>query len=286
MKGPIGIIGYGVVGKAFASVFRDKVKLLIYDKYIPEYQNLQRVVDRCGIVFVAVPTPMKKDGSIDISPVEDVLSNIVKTGKKGAAKKYFPIVVLRSTIVPGTTANLQRKFSYLRLVFNPEFLSERNSLADMERTDRIIIGGPLRDCRKVEEVYRKVFPQARYIITDTTTAEMIKYAANVTLAGQVMIANEIYQICRKLDLDWAFIRNAVILDPLIGRNTKVPGPDGDMGFGGKCLPKDLNALIYLSKTLGYEPKLLEQIWKSNLLVRKNRDWENIKGATSYKKTRL
>lgn len=283
MKGTIGIIGYGVVGKAFADVFRNRVKFIIYDKYIPEYSNLQKVVERCSVLFVAVPTPMNRNGSIDISHVRDALQQISLALKKNNAGKRHPIVVLRSTIVPGTTRDMQKQFPGLRLVFNPEFLSERNSLADMERTDRVIIGGRPADCKKVEEVYRQVFPQARYIITDTTTAEMIKYAANVTLAGQVMIANELYQICRKLNLDWSFIRNAVILDPLMGRNTKVPGPDGDIGFGGKCLPKDLLALVHLSKTLGYDPKLLRQIWKSNLLARKNRDWENIKGATSFRK---
>lgn len=288
MKGTIGIIGYGVVGKAFANVFRDRVKILIYDRYIPEYQNLQKVVDRCSVLFVAVPTPMNRDGSIDLSYVTDALKQIFRAVKNHVGKKRTPIVVLRSTIVPGTTKSLQKKFPGLRLVFNPEFLSERNSLADMERTDRVIIGGQSKDCKKVEEIYRQVFPQARYIITDTTTAEMIKYAANVTLAGQVMLANELYQICKRMHLDWAFIRNAVILDPLIGRNNKVPGPDGDFGFGGKCLPKDLLALIHLSKVMGYDPKLLRQVWESNLLVRKNRDWEKIKGATSvnsFKKKR-
>jgi len=276
----IGIIGYGVVGKAFADVFKDKVNICIYDRYIPEYNNIERVVKNCSIVFVAVPTPMYEDGSIDISSVKDVLKRI--TAVKLPRRK-LPIVVIRSTIVPGTTASLQKQFPSLHLVYNPEFLSERNSLADMERTDRVVIGGQLKYCKKVEDIYRLVFPYARYIITDTTTAEMIKYAANVTLAGQVMIANELYQICQKLNVDWAFVRNAIILDPLIGRNTKVPGPDGDFGFGGKCLPKDLNALIHRAKELGYNPELLIQIWNSNLKVRRNRNWEVIKGATSRNK---
>lgn len=276
----IGIIGYGVVGRAFENVFKGRARIFIYDRYIPEYSDLKKLTDNCQVVFVAVPSPMNGDGSMDLSCVKDVLTGILK---KGNSVRKLPVVVLRSTIVPGATRNLQKRYPSLKLVYNPEFLSERNSLADMERTDRIIIGGNPKFCKMVEEVYRDVFPQARYIITDTTTAEMIKYAANVTLAGQVMIANELFQICRKLRLDWAFIRNAIILDPLIGRNNKVPGPDGHPGFGGKCLPKDLNALIHLSKTLGYDAKLLEQIWKSNLLVREHKDWEFIRGATSRRK---
>jgi UDPglucose 6-dehydrogenase len=278
----IGIIGYGVVGRAFENVFKGKAKIFIYDRFVPQYSDLNAVISNCPAVFAAVPTPMKEDGSIDLSCIKDVLSKI---SGAGIPVKKLPIVVLRSTIIPGTTRDLQKKHPSLKLVFNPEFLSERNSLADMERTDRIIIGGKIKDCKKIEDIYRLAFPQARYIITDTTTAEMIKYAANVTLAGQVMIANELFQICRKLHLDWAFIRNAVILDPLIGGNNKVPGPDGNLGFGGKCLPKDLNALIHLAKSIGYEPQLLNQIWKSNLLIRKNRDWEVIRGATSFKKKR-
>ena len=276
----VGIIGYGVVGKAFADVFEDKVRLFIYDKNMPEYNDIGRVVKNCPVLFVAVPTPMYEDGSIDLSYVNDVLNKISAVNPR---RFKSPIITIRSTIVPGTTAALQKKNPSLRLVYNPEFLSERNSLADMERTDRVVIGGELKDCKKIEEIYRLVFPYARYIITDSTTAEMIKYSANVTLAGQVRIANELYQISQKLNVDWAFVRNAIILDPLIGRNTKVPGPDGDMGFGGKCLPKDLNALIYRAEEAGCDPELLRHIWQLNLRMRKNKNWNAIKGATSKKR---
>jgi UDPglucose 6-dehydrogenase len=190
------------------------------------------------------------------------------------------VIAIRSTIIPKTTKHLQETYLSLRIVSNPEFLSERNYLADMERTDRIVIGGGEKDCKVIEDIYKVVFPQARYVITDSTTAEMIKYSANVTLAGQVMIANELYLICQQLGIDWAEVRNAIILDPLIGKNNKVPGPDNSLGFGGKCLPKDLSALIHLSKQSGHDPVLLNKIWKRNLQLRKDRNWERIKGAVA------
>ena len=109
---------------------------------------------------------------------------------------------------------------------------------------------------------------------------MIKYTSNVTLASQIMIANEIYQICKNTEIDFETVKKTILLDKRIGTNINVPGPDGDFGFGGKCFPKDMNALISFSKENGYNPELLEQVWKSNLKLRNNHDWKSIKGATS------
>lgn len=278
MKNKLGLIGYGVVGKALGSVFSSKFELFIYDKYMPEYSDLNKVLKYCNELFVAVPTPMNPEGGIDLSYVKSALSSI-KEGLREIKKKSI-IVVLRSTIIPGTTEQLQKEFPNLKLVFNPEFLTERTYLEDMHNTARVVLGGNKKDCKQIEKIYRKLFPKAKYIITDSRTAEMIKYSANVTLAGQVIIANELFQICKKLGVDWSFVREAIILDPLIGKNNNVPGPDGDLGFGGKCLPKDLNALIQLAKEKGYQADFLEQVWKTNLKVRKNNNWELIKGATS------
>lgn len=278
MKAKIGLIGYGVVGKALGSVFAKKFELVIYDKYIPEHNNLTKVLKECEEFFIAVPTPMSVEGEIDLSYVRTALSSIDAELK--IINKKNILVVLRSTIIPGTTEQLQKEFPHLRLVFNPEFLTERTYLEDIHNTARVVLGGDKKDCKKIEEIYKQIFPKAKYILTNSKTAEMIKYSANITLAGQVIIANELFQICKTLGIDWTFVRDAIVLDPLIGKNNNVPGPDKDFGFGGKCLPKDLNALIHLAKQKGYNPDFLEQIWKTNLRVRKNHNWESIKGATS------
>lgn len=274
MKSNLGIVGYGIVGKALEEVFRKKVNLFIYDKYIPKYNDIKEITCNCDLIFVAVPTPMNKGGSIDLSYVRDALKTIQENSSENK------LIILRSTMIPKTTETLQKEFPKLKLVFNPEFLSERNYKKDMKQTNRIVLGGEIDECRKVNVLYKKVFPKAKYLITDTKTAEMIKYSANVTLAGQVILANELSQISQRLSIDWKVVRDTIILDPLIGKNNNVPGPDGNFGFGGKCLPKDLNALIHLSKELGYSPDFLEEIWKTNLKLRKDRNWELIKGATS------
>ena len=112
---------------------------------------------------------------------------------------------------------------------------------------------------------------------------MIKYAANVFLASQIGIANEIYQICKTIGVDYDEVKKAILHDKRIGTNIDVPGHDGDFGFGGKCFPKDLNALIYLAREHMYRPHLLEEVWRLNEKVRKDLDWLDIAGAVSEKK---
>jgi UDPglucose 6-dehydrogenase len=151
----------------------------------------------------------------------------------------------------------------------------------MLKTDRIIIGANRNeDYKKVKQMYKPIYPHAKYIHTNTKTAEMIKYAANIMLAGQIALANEFYQICNAIGVDYETIKKTILLDQRIGRNIDVPGPDGDLGFGGKCFPKDLNALIYLARENMYRLYLLEEIWRLNEKVRTNKDWLKIPGATS------
>jgi UDPglucose 6-dehydrogenase len=275
----VGIIGFGVVGQALAHVFKGKSVLYIYDKYKTEYQDINELVGNSEIIFVSVPTPMNANGELDLSYVEDALAMV--QDKALELNKAKPIIVIRSTIIPGSTDYLASKYPQLSIVFNPEFLDQRTFLQDMENTNRVVIGSSDKDSLvKVESVYKSIFPSANYLLTDAKTAEMIKYAANSTLASQVMIANDIYQICLKLGINYKVVRDSIILDKRIGSNTNVPGPDGDLGFGGKCLPKDLNAIIKLSESKGYSPDMLKQVWESNIKMRKNKDWLDIKGATS------
>ncbi len=277
-KTKLGIIGFGILGKALNHVFEIKFPIYIYDKYQEQYKDISPLAENADIIFLAVPTPMKPSGEIDTSYVEDalkIISNAVKKAKRN------PLVIVHSTVTPGTIAKLQKKYNNIHLAFNPEFLTEKNFLNDMRNTDRVVIGAENENnARKIKRVYQEIFPDAKYILTNTRTAEMIKYASNVTLASQIMIANEIYQICKKFKIDYDVVKNTLLLDKRIGSNINVPGNDNDFGFGGKCFPKDLNALIHISKQQGYHPELLEQVWKTNLKLRKKRDWLNIKGATS------
>ncbi|RMD65548.1 UDP-glucose/GDP-mannose dehydrogenase family protein [Candidatus Pacearchaeota archaeon] len=279
----VGIIGVGVVGGATAEVFKRAHELYLYDKYKEPYNTqdrLDELAKNSEVVFICVPTPMKLSGAIDYSAVYNSVEQLLESVKKCGRNAEEMIVVIRSTAVSGTTDSLAKKYPF-KFAFNPEFLTERNALKDMENTDRVVLGVAEEEVKeKLLALYKALFPHAKYIVVDRKTAEMIKYAANVMLASQIAIANELYQICRASGVDYELVKNAILLDERIGRNINVPGPDGDLGFGGKCFPKDLNALIYLAREHGYRPYLLESVWLLNERVRTKKDWYDIPGAVS------
>jgi len=277
----LGFIGMGVVGGTTAEVLGKVHEIFPYDKYKKEYQNKEGLKE-AEAVFICVPTPMKTSGEIDYSPMNNSLEMLVEL-TSNIPKEKKPLVIIRSTAVSGTTDFFEEKFPF-HFVSNPEFLTEKNALKDMLDTNRIVIGANREeDYKKVKQIYEPIFPGAKYIYVNRKTAEMIKYSANVMLIGQIALANEIYQICRAVKVDYDELKDIVLLDKRIGKNINVPGPDGDFGFGGKCLPKDLNALIYRAQEKGYKPLLLKEIWESNKRFRKNKDWLDIPGATSENK---
>ena len=188
------------------------------------------------------------------------------------------MIVLKSTVSPGTTEKWNTEFSFLQIVFNPEFLTEANAVSDFENQNRIILGGPRPQTTKLKQIYSKVFPKAHIIKTNSTHAEMVKYLTNSFLATKVSFANEIYQICEKLKVDYDKVVEYATLDDRLGKtHWQVPGPDGDFGFGGHCLPKDLSALIHIAMKLDVDINVLNAVEEANDVVRKNRDWENMKG---------
>jgi len=271
----IGMIGMGFVGGNTAKVLEMAHEILPYDKFKEPYTD-PSVLRGSEVVFLSVPTPMQPSGAIDYTPIHQSLETLTKVTNENKR----PLVVVRSTAVSGTTDALAEQFPF-RFAFNPEFLKERTALEDMQNTDRIVIGANNQeDYELVKSVYEPIFPNAKYFHVDRKTAEMIKYAANVTLAGQIALANEIYGICKATGVDYNTVKEITAEDQRIGSNRDVPGFDGDFGFGGKCFPKDLNALIYHARTHQYRPYLLEEIWRLNEKVRKNKDWLDIPGATS------
>ena len=279
----IGVIGMGFVGGTTAKVFKRTHKIFPYDKYKKEYcseKNIKELAKNSEAVLICVPTPMKQSGAIDYSAIYDSLNILIENVKKIRRNPKEIVVIIRSTAVPGTTDKMAKKYPF-KFAFNPEFLREKNAIEDMKNTDRVVIGSNEKyTANKVIAIYKPLFPNAKYIIVDRKTAEMIKYAANVFLASQVTLANEIYNVCKSVGIDYGKVKDTILLDERIARNINVPGPDGDFGFGGKCFPKDLNALIYLAKEKKYNPRLLKEIWKSNKRFRNKKDWLDIPGATS------
>ncbi len=292
MKHNIGVVGLGIVGQAVLEGMNHVYDVETYDVAKEcSTENLADLFHKVdGPIFVAVPTPMKCNsalyiedkGCCDISIVESVISdlnNIVKNDI-GEPAEHAPIII-KSTIPPGTTEYLNNKYKFLRIVFNPEFLTEANAIEDFKNQKRIIIGGPHGAATIVKRIYQTAYPAVPTTKTSSTIAEMVKYVTNCFLAVKVSFANEMYQVCNALDIDYDKVIEYAIQDLRLGQSHwAVPGPDGSIGFGGKCLPKDLNALVSKAKELGVKPKVMKAAWEKNQEVRTNKDWEQIKGATS------
>jgi len=266
----IGIVGQGYVGSAIKLGFQDHYNVLTYDKFDlakSTHSKLSDLVEETKIIFVCVPTPMRKDGTCYTGIVEEVIREINETADGH-------IIIIKSTITPGTTDRINEEYSNSTVIFNPEFLTEENFLDDFKNQNRIILGGDRIGTNKLRQIYSKVFPKATIVKTGAKHAEMVKYFTNCFLATKVSFANEMYNVCQQLDLDYDKVVEYATYDERLGKSHwAVPGPDGDFGFGGHCFPKDLSAIINEFETYG----LLEAVEEVNNQVRENRDWEHMVG---------
>ena len=184
----IGVIGHGYVGESQSFAFSPSFDVRVYDKdSLKSTHSLNEVLDS-DFIFVCVPTPMKKDGSQDLSFVE----NFFKTAKEG------PIYIIKSTVIPGTTNLLNEKFKNLKIIFSPEFLTERTAKLDILTQTRIILGGDKILTNKVRKIYDIRFKNKTIIETDSLTAEYIKYMNNTFFASKVSIMNEFYRLAKSI----------------------------------------------------------------------------------------
>ena len=274
----IGIVGQGYVGTAVKTVFEKHYETNTFDLNGDcTCTDIEDLVAASDIIFVCVPTPMKKDGSCDTSIVESVVKDIDETVQCFTNKDH-KIVAIKSTIPPGTTNRLNKECKNISVIFNPEFLTEANFIDDFKNQNRIIIGGERPSTTKLRQVYSLAFPKAKIVKTGSITAEMVKYFTNTFLATKVSFANEMYQICGRLGIDYDKVVEYSTYDERLGKSHwAVPGPDGKFGFGGSCFPKDINALIQLGLELDMTPEVLMAAWETNLEVRPEQDWKELKG---------
>jgi nucleotide sugar dehydrogenase len=278
----IGIVGCGFVGSSIRTGLCEKNKVETYDKYnedLSTVKNLEELVSKSNILFVCLPTPMRQDGSCDISLVQQTVFEI---DKLTATNQYSnKIVVVKSTVPPGTTYRLQQETSqFIDVIFNPEFLTEANHIEDFKNQKRIVLGGD--NCNesleKIKTMYMRQFPEVPYVMCGSLEAEITKYFCNCYLATKVSFANEMRQLCDSLNADYNRVVEASVYDTRIGTSHfSVPGPDGKRGFGGSCFPKDVNAMIYMMDKIGVRPQVLRAVWEKNLEVRPEKDWEKLKG---------
>lgn len=250
MSYKIGIIGKGYVGGAMYENFKDLFEVHVWDtdltkRTVDAFDKFVEIVD---IIFVCVPTPMKDSGDCDTSIVENVVAEIAKVDRR----KY---VVIKSTVTPGTTERLAETHNMV-IGFNPEFLTEANYIADFRNQPLIVLGTDDQGLGVVlAQIYyefnAKVDNFAHVIQRTTKEAELFKYLANSFLATKVIFANEFKKLCDRIDVEYGRVAEIAVLDKRLGHtHWRVPGPDGQLGFGGSCFPKDTSALINYADTYG------------------------------------
>ena len=275
MSYTIGIVGKGFVGGAMYENFKDVFNVLVWDtdESKRNVESFEKFVQNSDIVFVCVPTPMKDSGECDTSIVESIVKDISVVDRR----KY---VVIKSTVTPGTTEKLSEKYS-ITLAFNPEFLTEANAYNDFRFQPLIVLGA---DDQGINAVLSQVYSEfntkvenAAYVVSRTTKeAELFKYLANSFLATKVIFANEFKLLCDKADVDYNRIAEIAVLDKRLGKtHWKVPGPDGKLGFGGSCFPKDTSALLHYSQELDSALWLLTEATYINDEIR-DRSFDSLK----------
>ena len=278
----IGIVGNGFVGSAVRYGFSPNVGVDAVVKFYDKDPNksthsLREVVDS-DIIFLSVPTPSNSDGSMNVDIVDSVLGDI----SKYADLFEVGTILLRSTVTPGTTRKLQEKYPNLTIVFNPEFLTERSANFDFINQSRFILGGEGHEhdgVNEVSELFRERFGHSLSIIeTNYETAELIKYMTNTFFATKISFLNDMKLLADKCGVIWEDAVEGFVRDGRVGHShLNVPGHDGKYGFGGSCFPKDIQALINFGQSNDVDMNVLKGAWETNLKVRPEKDWEQLKG---------
>jgi UDPglucose 6-dehydrogenase len=231
----VGIAGFGIIGGAFGRAFArsSEIELHVYDKFKEPYASPQRLaaLNACDVVFVTVPTPYdKKRRRCDVSAVEEIVAHLTVP------------VCIKSTVPPGTTARLAATGKHL--AFSPEFMGESAShrWPEIYSCGFAIFGGDAAACAAARRAYELSVPfELRYVETSAALAELCKYMLNGFLATKVSYMNQFYDIATEAGLDFEELRALFLLDPRVGEShTAVTR---ERGFGGKCFPKDLSAII-------------------------------------------
>lgn len=252
----VGVVGFGFVGKAVASAFPNAFPV---DPILGSTMG-QLLETNPEVVFVCVPTPMGTDGVADTSIVESVFDQL---------KDYKGIAVLKSTVVPSIVQKLEKL--HPRFVYNPEFLTEANAIADFLNPKMHVFGGKKKDTKKLARFYEEhsqCAPAKETHFVTPTEAALIKYGVNSFLALKVMFMNQWYDLCNSVGADYRSVADGMGTDPRITKaHTMVPGPDGRRGTAGACFAKDIPAIVRESITNECELSILRESWNKNCNIR-------------------
>jgi UDPglucose 6-dehydrogenase len=273
----IGIVGNGFVGNAIYQNIKEKYNTKVYDLQPDRSNSTLEDIYSCDIVFVCLPTPMlhADGGKCNLSIIETFFHNV--------PFKTDCLFVIKSTVPIGTTKKISNTRPDLKVVHNPEFLTANNAIEDFKNSNRNIIGHNNSDGMLLLKFLNELFPNAKNMLVSSDESETIKYFANTYLATKVAFFNIMYDVSIKYNINYNNLVDGVCSDTRIGySHAKVPGPDGDRGFGGTCFPKDINSLIHTLEDNELNSSILKEIWNYNKSIRKDWDWANNKSAVNNK----
>lgn len=275
----MGIIGAGFVGGAMIRGFSGYANIKVYDKF-KDIGSLYEVCQQ-DVIFVCVPTPMRKSGECDTRIVKSCLDEVERELNN---QEYGDVktVVIRSTVPPNFIEDVI-DYECIDVMYMPEFLTERTADLDFINATRFILGhdGTIPSLRRTELVRRLFnnrFPNTRFVVTSFEAAGLIKYGTNNFFTVKLSYFNELAKIAEAYGEDGQEIINEILEDGRIGRSHfQVPGPDGDYGWGGHCFPKDNRAFSHIAGFVSEPARMVDAAWEVNEEVRKNRNWEQQKG---------
>ncbi len=256
----IGIIGGGAVGKAISAYYP---AALIYDKYRP-VDPIEKVAAQ-DYIFVAVPTPFQ-GGQADLTEMDDAIASTVRHLTNPSQQ----IIIIKSTVVPGTTERYQIQYPQANFAFNPEFLTEKTAVEDFAKPDKQVLGYTAKTESRAQEILENLPPAPFMHAYPAKTCELAKYAINSFYAFKVIFANTLYELCDCLGVDYNYVREAVVRDKRIIDSHFDVLHGGYRGYGGKCLPKDIRTLVWFGNKYGFNPEFIKTVIDLNDKLEKDR----------------
>ncbi len=250
----IGIVGYGTVGKHLCQIFSSESNIIkVFDKFSgdPLARSTCEEINDCDLVFIAVPTPASADGTCDLAAIEEVVQWV------------RPPICIKSTIVPGTVDRLVARTGK-RIVFSPEYVGETafHKYRYTQEADLVAVGGDRETCELFLNAYRSILgPQPHYFVTDAVTAELAKYMENCFFATKVAFVAQFSLLAKQFGANFTQMREIWVADTRVGRSHSTVVDS--LGFGGRCLPKDLSAIICEARSSGADPTFLEAVQTFN-----------------------
>lgn len=263
----VGICGLGFVGNAVNTFFENRMyEITIYDKY--KGINSFEMLLETNVLFICLPTNYSEElKTYDMSEVDNTLAMLYK-------KDYRGIVVIKSTVLPGYCHSINEKYKDLAIVANPEFLSAKTAVYDFENQKHIVLGYTKHSkeaTRTIEYIYRDILGVVVITVVDADEAALIKLGCNSFYATKIQYFTELYMLCNKLGVSYEKVKNGMVENGWINKNhTEVPGSDGEVSYGGMCLPKDIKALSGYMSSKDVENGVVKSVIEEREKLRENK----------------